>query len=199
MPRVEARGFQEFERVEDLREHYRALHARTRPAPVSDRFGFVKPPRPKPAQVLPPAPKPRRRRASWLLPTVRELPPVRPKIIPAGLQRSRIIRNICCIEAGISVEEFMSERRVYPIPQTRQLAAYIVHRLLGYGLAETGRRLGRDHTTILHAVRRVESRRLHEPDFNCQVVRVMSSCAAALMKDGERGNGNESERPGTGA
>lgn len=55
---------------------------------------------------------------------------------------------------GISVEDILGHRRHYRMALARHVIAYILH-LDGAGPSEIGGLLGRDHSTVLHGIKRV--------------------------------------------
>lgn len=64
-----------------------------------------------------------------------------------------------CREYNISRVDLISQRRTAPIVGPRQMAMYLAKTLTLRSLPEVGRRFGgRDHTTVLHAVRKIEGR-----------------------------------------
>ncbi|WP_407529403.1 helix-turn-helix domain-containing protein [Methylobacterium oryzisoli] len=71
------------------------------------------------------------------------------------------VRNILRLVAhvsGVPADEIMGERRHAPIVKARQIAAWLANRHTKASLGEIARRLGgKDHTTILHAARRVDA------------------------------------------
>lgn len=59
---------------------------------------------------------------------------------------------------GISKGDLLSERRHRSVVRPRQIGMYLAKQLTSRSLPEIGRRFGnRDHTTVLHAVRKIES------------------------------------------
>ncbi|MFM2422388.1 MAG: Chromosomal replication initiator protein DnaA, partial [Pseudomonadota bacterium] len=58
---------------------------------------------------------------------------------------------------GVSKQDILSERRHRSIVWPRQVGMYLAKQLTSRSLPEIGRRFGdRDHTTVLHAIRKVE-------------------------------------------
>jgi chromosomal replication initiator protein len=58
----------------------------------------------------------------------------------------------------VSKTELLSNRRTRTIVKPRQIAMYLAKVMTPRSLPEIGRRFGgRDHTTVLHAVRKIES------------------------------------------
>ncbi len=59
---------------------------------------------------------------------------------------------------GISRGEILSERRHRSVVRPRQIGMYLAKQLTERSLPEIGRRFGgRDHTTVLHAIRKIDS------------------------------------------
>lgn len=57
---------------------------------------------------------------------------------------------------NISVKEMQSSRRARTVARPRQVAMYLAKQLTSRSLPEIGRKFDRDHTTVMHAVRKVE-------------------------------------------
>lgn len=74
--------------------------------------------------------------------------------------------------------DLLSERRARAIARPRQVAMWLCKRLTTRSLPDIGRRFGgRDHTTVLHAVRRIEALRLEDPAID-------DACEALVAKLG---------------
>ena len=58
---------------------------------------------------------------------------------------------------NISVKELQSSRRARTVARPRQIAMYLAKQLTSRSLPEIGRKFDRDHTTVMHAVRKVEA------------------------------------------
>lgn len=67
------------------------------------------------------------------------------------------VQQVVCQHFNVSREDLVSARRTKVIVRPRQIAMYLAKTLTPRSLPEIGRRFGhRDHTTVLHAVRKVE-------------------------------------------
>ena len=94
--------------------------------------------------------------------SVEEMPPARPPI--------RKIQTIVARFYGIDLIEIFSQRRHASIVFPRQVAMYLSNRLTTRSLPEIGRCFGgRDHTTIIHGVRKIKARRETDPDLAAQL------------------------------
>ncbi len=68
------------------------------------------------------------------------------------------IQNRVAAHYGVRVAEMFSPRRARNIARPRQVAMYLAKNLTSLSYPEIGRQFGgRDHTTVMHAVRTVES------------------------------------------
>ncbi len=67
---------------------------------------------------------------------------------------------------NIKLNEMTSQRRAREVARPRQIAMYLAKQLTSRSLPEIGRKFGgRDHTTVLHAVRKVEELRSTDSAF----------------------------------
>jgi chromosomal replication initiator protein len=67
------------------------------------------------------------------------------------------IQRIVCKQYNVSKADLLSARRTRTVVRPRQIAMYLSKMLTPRSLPEIGRRFGnRDHTTVLHAVRKIE-------------------------------------------
>jgi chromosomal replication initiator protein len=77
---------------------------------------------------------------------------------------------------GITVAELTSARRSARIAEARQVATFLCRELTELPLAAIGQRVGgRDHSTVLYALRRVEHRRKTDHAFRARVERLLGS------------------------
>lgn len=76
---------------------------------------------------------------------------------------ARAIIDLVSQAHGISYAEIMGRSRVNPIVAARQAAMFEVHkRRPDLTLPQLGKIFGKDHTTILHAIRKIEAQRAGE-------------------------------------
>lgn len=67
------------------------------------------------------------------------------------------IQRVVCKQYNVSKADLLSSRRTRTVVRPRQIAMYLSKTLTPRSLPEIGRRFGnRDHTTVLHAVRKIE-------------------------------------------
>ncbi|MHA1565698.1 MAG: chromosomal replication initiator protein DnaA [Alphaproteobacteria bacterium] len=68
---------------------------------------------------------------------------------------------------NIRLADMHSARRARAVARPRQVAMYLAKQLTPRSLPEIGRKFGgRDHTTVMHAVRRIEELRANDPSFS---------------------------------
>jgi Bacterial dnaA protein helix-turn-helix len=95
------------------------------------------------------------------------VPTAKPMAILERMQAAPVIGRVSVasvLEAtathfGLTVEAVRSHVRTQPLVRRRQIAMYVAHKVTGRSSVFIARHVGgRDHTTILHGVRRVEAR-----------------------------------------
>jgi chromosomal replication initiator protein len=76
---------------------------------------------------------------------------------------ARQVQEAVASRLGLSVDELLSPTRTAPVARARQLAMYLTRQLTDLSLpAIAGAFNRRDHTTVLHAIRRVERSALED-------------------------------------
>lgn len=86
------------------------------------------------------------------------------------------IKAAVAAEWRVGVEMLASKTRLRPFVRARQVAMYLARDLTAMSLFAIGREFGgRDHTTVLHAVRFVCSEIEREPWFAEDVARLRSA------------------------
>ncbi len=86
----------------------------------------------------------------------------------AGAARWPISRILAAVAAHYDVEvaEILAHRRTAHLVIPRQVAVYLAKALTGRSLPDIGRRFGgRDHTTILHGVRKIAALMQRDADL----------------------------------
>jgi chromosomal replication initiator protein len=75
------------------------------------------------------------------------------------------IQRAVCDRYGLDINELLSDRRDRCYTYPRQVAMWLSRKLTANSLPGIGRRFGnRDHTTVLHAFRKIEDLRQTDPD-----------------------------------
>jgi chromosomal replication initiator protein len=79
---------------------------------------------------------------------------------------------------GIEPREMTSDRRAREVARPRQIAMYLARETTPKSLPDIGRLFKRDHTTVMHAIRRVESLMGEDDDFAVDVELLRERLAA---------------------
>lgn len=80
------------------------------------------------------------------------------------------IQKLVASRYNVSRSDILSERRTAAVVRPRQIAMYLAKVLTLRSLPEIGRRFGgRDHTTVLHAVRKIEKQITDDQSLNDEV------------------------------
>jgi len=91
-------------------------------------------------------------------------------LAPAGKTSIEDIQRKTAEYYKLDVRDFHSPQRARRVARPRQVAMYLSRKLTTRSLPEIGRRFGgRDHTTVLHACRRVEALCLEDSAFRTEV------------------------------
>lgn len=81
------------------------------------------------------------------------------------------IKNTVSERFNIKVADMNSSRRARAIARPRQIAMYLAKKLTTMSLPEIGRKFGgKDHTTVIHAIKRVEELMGQNAEFNDDVI-----------------------------
>ena len=97
---------------------------------------------------------------------------IRDLIRPADPRRIRVedILRVVSKHYGVSRADLLSSRRTANVVRPRQIAMYLAKTLTLRSLPEIGRRFGgRDHTTVIHAVRQIEKLRAQDAELDADI------------------------------
>lgn len=77
-----------------------------------------------------------------------------------------MIQKVVSEHYSLKQADLISERRARAVARPRQVAMWLAKQITTRSLPDIGRRFGgRDHTTVLHAVRRIESLKAEDPQI----------------------------------
>lgn len=89
------------------------------------------------------------------------------------------IQRAVCTHYRIDKSEMASQRRTRAVARPRQVAMYLAKELTPRSYPEIGRRFGgRDHSTVIHAVRTIESLRHDDADLDTDIRRIRRALTA---------------------
>lgn len=127
-------------------------------------------PRPEPVVIEPPVPEPVTP-ANPIIPIV-TAPPFLPWVTITQIQ------YIVCARFNISRIELLAERRTAAIVRPRHIAMWLAKKLTTRSLPQIGRQFGgRDHTTVLHATRKIDAERA----INAELAQLLDELEAELL------------------
>ena len=87
------------------------------------------------------------------------------------------IKKVACDYFDVSLEDMMSQKRNKEISFARQMAMYLCRKFLDTSLPRIGQDFGgRDHTTVLHAIKKIES----EMHKNAETMKTVNDIIAAV-------------------
>jgi len=100
---------------------------------------------------------------------------------PSWVGAIKRIQHAVCAEYGITMTELLSQRRHKKIVRPRHVAMYLCKTLTDRSFPEIGRRFGgRDHTTTINAVQRVERLCATDEVFRIQIEAFAESLGGSL-------------------
>lgn len=85
-----------------------------------------------------------------------------------------------CKDYGITVDDMISERRSVRVSFPRQVAVYLCTKLTGQSLSQISRQFGRDHTTAIHASRKIERLLANDPELRARVDAIAESLGGVV-------------------
>lgn len=89
------------------------------------------------------------------------------------------IQRAVCAHYRIDKNALLSDRRVRALARPRQIAMYLAKELTPRSFPEIGRRFGgRDHSTVIHAVKTIENLRQNDADIDTDVRRIHRALTA---------------------
>lgn len=91
--------------------------------------------------------------------------------------------NYVCRYYGEDERDILSPRKFRNLVIVRGVYSYFMKRKLSYSLPQIGRRLGnRDHTTILGVIRKIEEKRMLEPNFTEEMENLWGNAKASFWE-----------------
>lgn len=93
---------------------------------------------------------------------IEEIKTENPGLNPTPQIIMQAVANYYCIP----VEQITSNKRSKDTVQPRQVSMYLVRDMLGYSLPEIGKVFSRDHTTVLHAINKIDEERKNSSEMS---------------------------------
>ncbi len=105
-----------------------------------------------------------------------------PGVAPSGRVTLQRIIDVVTDFYNVKTAELQSRRRHKSIAEPRQVCMYLARQRTDLSLEEIGGHFGgRDHTTVMHSVQKIESRVAVEPQFSAQVEQMNQQVEASLV------------------
>jgi hypothetical protein len=99
-------------------------------------------------------------------------PSLKPKR-PKRPERPSAILGACAVFYGVSISSLFADQRTLDIVKARHIAMYLAKELTPRSLPDIGRRMGgKDHTTVLHGVRKIAALIKTDPNLAAEVATI---------------------------
>ncbi len=87
------------------------------------------------------------------------------RLYPVARERVPVerVETLVTEALDLAAPALLSSQRNARLVFARQVSMYLMRKHIGLSLAAIGERYGRDHTTVLHAVRAIEARKAGDP------------------------------------
>jgi len=86
------------------------------------------------------------------------------------------IQQAVAKEWGVTVDGLRSKTRTKTLTTPRQIAMYLARQLLATQLVEIGNAFGgRDHSTVIHSLEKVQQTIIHDSDLKSRINRIRNS------------------------
>jgi chromosomal replication initiator protein len=109
--------------------------------------------------------------------------------VPSSRLNARRVQEVVAARLEISVDELLSPRRTAPVARARQLAMYLTRELTDLSLPAIAAAFNRrDHTTVLHAIRRIERTALEDAGVSRILEELSSQLRSAPVDSGPDGS-----------
>jgi chromosomal replication initiator protein len=87
-----------------------------------------------------------------------------------------LVQRVVAEAHSLSVQDLKGKKRTQAITLPRQIAMFLIRELTEYSTTEVGTEFGgRDHTTVMHAVQKIEDKMRTEPSFEIKIQNLIRS------------------------
>ena len=88
-----------------------------------------------------------------------------------------LIMSQCAVYFGVTIEQMGSSERSHNVVEARQIAMYLCRELTDLSLPKIGQAFGRDHTTVMHANKKISKlmKEKRETSTMCPSLQIASS------------------------
>lgn len=119
------------------------------------------------------------KRVYGVMPSMEQVQNIVKDVVSDSLPVSVVVTNIFNAVSetyGVSTEEIKSANRSANISQARNICMYIIKTVTGITLKEVGAYFGKDHSTVLHSVKRIEAAMETDRDLKNTVNNIVREC-----------------------
>lgn len=119
------------------------------------------------------------KRVYGVMPSMEQVQNIVKDVVSDSLPVSVVVTNIFNAVSetyGVSAEEIKSANRSANISQARNICMYIIKTVTGITLKEVGAYFGKDHSTVLHSVKRIEAAMETDRDLKNTVNNIVREC-----------------------
>jgi chromosomal replication initiator protein len=96
--------------------------------------------------------------------------------VPGGARSADAVRRRVAEAWGVTPEMLQSKKRTKDLTVPRQVAMYLIKEMLGSSLVEIGKAFGgRDHSTVIHSISKVEADMAADPGFRRRVEEIRAT------------------------
>jgi hypothetical protein len=112
---------------------------------------------------------------------VPELPvPRPPSTRRERYSKSYKIAKVVARMRGVACQDIFTPIRIMKIAHARQIAIYFVKQITGWPLPQIGRAFGRDHTTVLYAIRKIADYSAADETFRAELATIGAAIAEEM-------------------
>jgi chromosomal replication initiator protein len=87
-----------------------------------------------------------------------------------------MIQKFVADQCGVKLTELKAKNNSKVVAEPRQIAMYLSKTLTGASLPEIGKAFGgKHHSTVIHSVRKIETMRKRDPDFDRRINSLVQS------------------------
>ena len=95
--------------------------------------------------------------------------------------KARDIQRITALEYNMTVDDIMSYHRNMPFIEMRHVAMWLCRQMTALSYPEIGRQFRRDHTSVLSAVRKIQSRVDRNPEYGDKMAKLRAKITSRVM------------------
>jgi len=107
-------------------------------------------------------------------------PPKKQKAVPRNIYR--VVEKIVCSEYNLNSKEIIGDSRSKRNVQARHTIGWIMHREFGLSLTQIGKKMRRDHSSVLHGVQKIDRLPAHD-QVKIRAIGLRDMCLKAVEEE----------------